>query len=326
MRSLRILLVEDNSDHAELARGVLMREKEVGEVVWVETGQDCFERLASDRKFDLILLDYGLPGINGLEILREINKDGYDIPVIMVAGHGNEAVAAEAMKTGAYDYVIKTGNYLAALPAVALKALENHRTKRENVRLRENIEQNYLETLEVLISVIETKDSYTRGHSEMVSKYAFAIAKEMKLSSEEAERIRKAGLLHDIGKIAIDRQILLKNGSLTGEERKIVQTHCDCGVKILRPATFLGELLPIIHQHHEYFDGKGYPRGLKGAEIDPGARILAVADAFDAMTSARSYRSAISFEKAVDEIRRHAGTQFDPEVVKAFLIAVKKIK
>lgn len=325
MKSLRILLVEDNPDHAELARGVLMREKEIGEVVRVETGQDCLERLVGDREFDLILLDYDLPGINGLETLRKINKSGYDIPVIMVTGQGNEAVATEAIKMGAYDYIVKTGNYLAALPTVAVKTLENHRTKRENAQLRENIEQNYLDTLAVLISVIEMKDSYTSGHSDRVSKYAFAIAKEMKLSSGEAERIRAAGLLHDIGKIAIDGQILLKNGSLTGKERKVIQTHCECGVKILRPAAFLGKLLPIVHQHHERFDGKGYPQGLKGDEIDPGASILAVADSFEAMTNSRSYRSAMSFEEAVDEIRRHAGTQFDPEVVEAFLSAVKKI-
>ncbi|MFH1950579.1 MAG: HD domain-containing phosphohydrolase, partial [Pseudomonadota bacterium] len=149
---------------------------------------------------------------------------------------------------------------------------------------------------------------------------------EMKLSYGETERIRAAGLLHDIGKIAIDMAILLKNGPLTDEERKVVQTHCKCGVKILKPATFLGEILPIVHQHHERFDGKGYPQGLKGDEIDPGARILAVADSCEAMTSARSYRSAMPFEEAVDEIRRRAGTQFDPEVVEAFLIAIKKVK
>jgi putative nucleotidyltransferase with HDIG domain len=324
MKSLRILLVEDNPDHAGLAKGVLMREKEIGEVVWIKTGHDCLERLTGDREFDLILLDYSLPGIDGLETLGEINKDGYDIPVIMVTGHGNEAVATEAIKMGAYDYVVKAGNYLAVLPTVVLKALKNHRTERENARLREDIEQNYLDTLQVLISVIEAKDTYTRGHSERVSKYAFAIAKKMNLSSKEAERIRKAGLLHDIGKIAIDGQILLKSDSLTGKERKIVQTHCDCGVKILRPAEFLGELLPIVHQHHERFDGKGYPQGLRGKEIDPGARILAVADSFEAMTSVRSYHPAMSLEEAVDEIRRHAGTQFDPEVVEAFLIAVEK--
>ncbi|MBU2264536.1 response regulator [Patescibacteria group bacterium] len=326
MRSLRILLVEDNPDHAELAGRALLREAHVNEVVRVESGQDCLERLANDCNFDLILLDYDLPGIDGLETLRKINKNGYDMPVIMVTGHGNEAVAAEAIKIGAYDYVVKSGNYLAALPAVVMKALENHRIKKEHAQLRENIEQNYLDTLEVLISVIEAKDFYSRGHSERVSRYAFAIAKEMKLSSGETERIRAAGLLHDIGKIAIDKQILLKNGPLSGEERKVVQTHCKCGVKILKPATFLGEILPIVHQHHERFDGKGYPQGLKGDEIDPGARILAVADSFEAMTSARSYRSAMPFEEAVDEIRRRAGTQFDPEVVEAFLIAIKKIK
>lgn len=326
MRSLRVLLVEDNPDHAELAGRALLREAHVNEVVRVESGQDCLERLANDCKFDLILLDYSLPGIDGLLTLGEINKNGYDMPVIMVTGHGNEAVAAEAIKIGAYDYVVKSGNYLAVLPAVVMKALENHRAKKEHAQLRENIEQNYLDTLEVLISVIEAKDSYTRGHSEGVSKYAFAIAKEMKLSSGEMERIRAAGLLHDIGKIAIDKQILLKKGPLSGEERKVVQTHCECGVKILRPAAFLGEILPIVHQHHERFDGKGYPQGLKGDEVDPGARIVAVADSFEAMTKARSYRSAMPFEEAVDEIRRHAGTQFDPEVMEAFLPAVKKVK
>ncbi|MBC8199266.1 MAG: response regulator [Desulfobacteraceae bacterium] len=323
MRYLRILMVEDNPDHAELTTRVLLQEENINEVVLVETGQDCMEKLADGHRFGLILLDYGLPGIDGLSTLRKINKSGYDIPVVMVTGQGNERIAAEAIKTGAYDYVVKSSDYLSVLPAVVIKALKHHRIKKENVRLRENIEQNYLDALAVLISVIEAKDPYTHGHSETVSRYAFATAKEMKLSSREVERIRAAGLLHDIGKIAINRKILLKNGSLTNKERKIIQTHCDSGVKILRPAAFLEELLPIVHQHHEHFDGKGYPQGLKGNEIDLGARILAVADSFEAMTSARSYRPAMSFEKAVDKIKKHAGTQFDPEVVKAFLRTVK---
>ena len=323
MKPIRILLVEDNPDHAELVENTLSQKKDVGEIVWVESGYDCLKRLDGDGKFDLVLLDYSLPGIDGLETLRKINKDGHNIPVIMVTGHGDETVAAEAIKMGAYDYIVKTGKYLTVLPAVAIKAYESHRTDRENVELRENIEQNYLDTLAVLISVIEAKDYYTRGHSEMVSKYAFAVATEMGLSKEETEDIRTAGLLHDIGKIAIDREILLKPGILTAGEKKSIETHCNCGVKILRPAAFLRRILPIVHQHHERFDGKGYPQGLKGDEIDPGARILAVADSFDAMTSTRSYRSVIPFEEAVDEIRRHAGTQFDPEVAEAFLVAVK---
>ncbi len=325
MKPIRILLVEDNPDHAELAEMALLQEKDVGEVVWVESGYDCLKRLDGngDGKFDLIVLDYSLPGIDGLETLRKINKDGHDIPAIMVTGHGDEAVATEAIKMGAYDYIVKTGDYLTTLPVVTVKAWKNHRTDRENVELRENIEQNYLDTLAILISVIEAKDCYTRGHSEMVSKYAFAVALKMGLPAEETEDIRTAGLLHDIGKIAIDREILVKPGTLTADEKKSIETHCDYGVKILRPGAFLRRILPIVHQHHERFDGKGYPQGLKGDEINPGARILAVADSFDAMTSTRAYRSAMPLEKALTEIERGSGTQFDPDVVEAFLIVVK---
>lgn len=189
----------------------------------------------------------------------------------------------------------------------------------QNELRRVEIETVYLELVKTLAQAIEAKDAYTRGHCERVTEVSIKIAKAMSLSPEQIRNILLAGILHDVGKIGIPEGILGKPGPLDPEEQALIQEHPGLGYTIISPVGFLGEAREIIAQHHERFDGSGYPKGLKGEAIHLGARVLAVADSFDAMSSERPYRCSISREKIVEEMQQQAGFQFDPQVVEIFL-------
>jgi HD-GYP domain-containing protein (c-di-GMP phosphodiesterase class II) len=182
----------------------------------------------------------------------------------------------------------------------------------------------YMNTISALTEAIDARDHYTKSHSEHVTEYALGIAEEMKLDKHTIDTIQDAGKLHDVGKIGIHDYILMKPGKLTLEEWEEVKMHSLKGEKILEPLTFLNGTISIIRSHHERYDGKGYPDELKGEEIPIGARILAVADSFDAMTTERPYRKVLTAQEAKEELIRSKGKQFDPQVVDAFLGYLKK--
>lgn len=189
----------------------------------------------------------------------------------------------------------------------------------ENARLYEKSENQFMETIRALTGAVEAKDPYTKGHSDVVTNYAVLIAREMGFSEEELRNVEIAGRLHDIGKIGIPEAILNKPGKLTDEERKVIEEHPKIGAHILKNAPSLKEIMPVMLYHHERYDGRGYPTGLAGETIPLEARIMAVADSFNAMTSDRPYRKALPLEVAIDELKRCSGGQFDPEVVGVFL-------
>ncbi|MEK9150371.1 MAG: HD domain-containing phosphohydrolase [Candidatus Desantisbacteria bacterium] len=193
-----------------------------------------------------------------------------------------------------------------------------------NGNLQNEIKKGYLGTVKTLIAAVEAKDHYTRGHSEAVARYTTAIAKEFGFGEEEAERLYIAGLLHDIGKIGIKEDILLKPGKLTREEYEVIKEHPMIGAKILGPAGFHPDVMRAVSFHHERPDGWGYPQGIKENGIYLGAAIINVADTFDAMTSERPYRPALSIQEAVEELKKHAGTQFNKGVVEKFLIILAR--
>ena len=188
-----------------------------------------------------------------------------------------------------------------------------------NARLYEEQEQSYLNTVQALVSAVEASDAYTRGHSERVTRYSVSLAKNMGLDAETLKHLEQAAVLHDIGKIGIDVALLHKKEKLTAADIDVLKLHPSIGVRILEPIHFLSTVRQIIEQHHERYDGKGYPHGLTGDEWRIEAKILAVCDTYDAMTSDRPYRKALSHEIAIQEILDHAGAQFDPEVAKAFI-------
>lgn len=194
----------------------------------------------------------------------------------------------------------------------------------QNAQLYQNLQESFLGTVRSLAQAVDAKDSYTAGHSNRVTQYSVLIAEELKLGVEEIRNLRMAGLLHDVGKIGIRDSVLSKTGQLTDEEFSIMKKHPSVGSQIMKPVTQLKDVIPGIVSHHERFDGKGYPAGLKGEDIPLMGRIIGVADAFDAMTSDRVYRPRLSDEIAVEELKKHSGTQFDSKVVKAFLFAYDK--
>jgi len=189
----------------------------------------------------------------------------------------------------------------------------------ENATLYQNLHESYLSIIRALVSALELKDSHTRGHSESVTRYAVALAKKLKLFPQEIESIEVAAILHDVGKIGVQESILNKPGKLNNEEWKEMKRHPEFSYKILKEVNFPWEIKPVIYAHHERYNGKGYPARLKGEKIPLGARILAVADTFAAMTSDRAYRKGLSKEMAIEELKRVAGTQLDPELVKVFV-------
>ncbi len=194
----------------------------------------------------------------------------------------------------------------------------------ENSRLYSSLKQTYLESIKTLVSAIEAKDHYTYGHSERVRRYALQIARVLKLSPQQIEELNYAGYLHDIGKIGINDRILTKPDKLSPSEYEIIKRHPNIGHKILESAHHLAGASQIIKYEHERYDGTGYPNGLKNGEIPIGARIIAVADAYDAMTTNRPYRKALSREEAIRRLKENMGTQFDPKVVRAFLKIIKR--
>ncbi|MCK9223584.1 MAG: HD domain-containing protein [Candidatus Muirbacterium halophilum] len=194
----------------------------------------------------------------------------------------------------------------------------------ERVKMFSELEESYLASIKVLANVLDAKDPYTHGHSERVMEYSVAIAYKMGLNEKDVKNIEFGALLHDIGKVGVDLSILNKPGRLTEDEFAIIKTHPEQGYQIIAPVKFLQDKFSAIKYHHEKWDGTGYPDGLSGEDIPLDARIVAVADTFDAMTSTRSYRKALDKEIAVEEIKRVSGTQFDPRIVEAFLKVVNK--
>ena len=189
----------------------------------------------------------------------------------------------------------------------------------DNARLHQELKAVFLQTIEGFAYALDAKDPYTHGHSRRVTRYCELIARGMGLDESEVEKLRNAAILHDIGKIGLRLESLNKPHPLSEEERRMFETHPQKGCKILAPIHFFEELMPIIYHHHEHYDGTGYPEGKRVEQIPLGARILAVADAYDAMTSDRPYRKAMSLEEAVQELRTHAGKQFDPQIVGVFV-------
>jgi response regulator RpfG family c-di-GMP phosphodiesterase len=278
----------------------------------------------------LVLSDLRMPGMDGAELLRRMRALHPDIAVIMLTAVAEAEAAVHCLSLGAMDYLTKPFSY-EEVRARATQALEKRRLITENreyqLRLEERvavqarrIEELFLGSVQSLVEALEVKDRYTRGHSARVSVYATAVARAMGLQPEHIEQIELGGHLHDIGKIGVREAVLNKEGPLTPEEYEHIMTHPVLGWRILTP--LLADhpmVLNVVRSHHERFDGRGVPDTLAGTDIPLEARIISVADAFDAMRSRRSYRDGRSPAEALAELRAQAGSQFDPDVVAAFV-------
>ena len=273
-----------------------------------------------------MLLDFMMTPLHGDEVVEEIRKFNKELYILLLTGHKDMAPPLETIKRlDIQGYCEKSDKFdqLLLLVESGVKSVKQmEEIKRMNEELRksnERIEKAYLDMVQTLRYTVEAKDSYTRGHSDRVSEYSVLIGRKLGLQEEQIKTLRIGGLFHDIGKIGIPDSILLKPGRLTDEEYTQIKAHPGIGAHILGSADIFKDIIPIVKHHHEKYDGIGYPGMLKGEEIPYLARIAAVADTFDAMTSRRSYRGPIDIEHVKDEIKRCEGTQFDPQVAEAFL-------
>ncbi len=298
------------------------------------SAEEALDLLASNN-YELVVSDITMPGMSGLEMIPHVRNISPDTVVVMISGMQTVESAIDALRLGAFDYVMKPFD-LRQVEAVVKRALEHQELiiakQRYEDHLEELVEQRtaeldqalnsledaYRSTLRALTAALETRDSETHGHSERVVTYSLRLGREYGLDTHRIKALEFGSLLHDIGKIGVPDSILRKPAKLTDEEWVLMRQHPLHGQQILRGIQFLQGAALVVAQHHEKWDGSGYPRGLSGEDIDLCARIFSVADAFDAMTSNRVYRKGKPYQDAAKELDDWAGKQFDPKVVEAF--------
>ncbi len=286
---------------------------------------EAIERVRNEH-FDLMILDFIMDPIHGDTVVEEIRKFNKELYILLLTGHKDLAPPLETIKRlDIQGYCEKSDKFdqLLLLIESGIKSIQQmNEIKRINQELSETyekLEKAYLESIQTLRYTVEAKDPYTRGHSDRVSEYSVLLGKELGLSENLLKTLRIGGLFHDIGKIGIPDSILLKDSKLTDYEYSQIKNHPSIGAHILCNAEVFKDIIPIVKHHHERFDGKGYPSMLKGEEIPYLARITAIADSFDAMTSKRTYRNSLPIDIVKEEFEKNLGTQFDPDLGKLFL-------
>lgn len=337
-----ILIVDDDSAIRKVV-GISL-ENAGYETVAAETGLLALSLLKDNGlKPDCVLLDYRMPHMSGGEVLEILKREYPIIPVIMLTALTDLEIAVDTMKKGAFDYIVKPVRKVHLIETIKKAIhyrnvlLENERLARENEEYQRSLEKKVaerteelilaykklkdtnLETVKILAETIEAKDPYTRGHCNRVRILSSSLARHAGMDSNKIEVLEYGALLHDIGKIGVKEQLLNKTGELTEEEKISVNSHTIIGENILKTVEFFKPCLKIIRNHHEWFNGSGYPDHIKGEQIDQSARIVSISDAFDAMTSTRPYRKALSLDYAISELIRGKGTQFDPFFVNIFI-------
>lgn len=337
---IRVLVVDDE-DTIRLVLAKFLRTRGF-DVATAESGAAALEQLSA-AKFDLMLCDVRMPGMSGVELVPNALEADPDLGIVMLSAVNDAPTATEAMAQGVLDYLTKPIELQALYEAVQ-RALHKRMLVREqhkvDRRIREEVadrtreleeEKSHLRELtvsvvETLVNAMEAKDLYQRGRSARVAELAASVADYMQLSPEVVEDIRIAGRLHDLGNIAIRPDILNKPGTLTPEEVDHVRDHVRIGVEILTPLRHIERAVFFIADHHEHWNGGGYPHAKSGEDISIGGRILAAADAYDSLISKRAFRDAVSPDAALQQLRGKVGAQFDPTVFEALRAVVKKRK
>ena len=328
----QILVVDDEEAIREVVSTML--ESKGYRCTAVSNGRAAQEQVKKTTP-DLVLSDMIMPEMDGIKLLDWLREYDPEVPVIMVTAIHDISTALEAIRRGAYDYILKPFEKDQLFLGVG-RALQHRRLVAENrsyqLKLEQQVEertaqlnqslmqleQSYDDTLEALGSALDLKDAETEGHCQRVTAFTISIAKAMPVPNPYLPVLARAAFLHDIGKMAIPDGILRKPGPLTDDEKQIMRKHCEIGYNMLIRIPFLRDAAEIVLAHQEFYDGSGYPRGLKSEQIPLGARIFTIADSLDAMISDRPYRKALPMAHAREEIRRCAGTQFDPKVVEVF--------
>jgi putative two-component system response regulator len=349
-----LLICDDRSYVAYIKEQIL----DLGDYsVFIEFNPQAAIASFRQNSCELVFIKYGMPDVDIVSLINELKKTDPDSPIVIILEAGEETKAKELSDLGIYDFLIRPihveslrsavekGLKLHVLLAANRKFTQglkesNQALEKQNMllarriedattnlsRLYEDLRTTYMRTIKVLAQAIDARDHYTHSHSENVARFAVAIANHLKFPTKEIEILRQACELHDLGKIGIEDSILLKSSALTEAEWEQIRKHPIIGAQILEPLTFLNGVVDLVRQHHEHYDGSGYPEGRKGNDILVGARIIHVADAYEAMTSARSYRKTPLLKaEAILEITSHSGTQFDPKIVEVFLKVVDSL-
>jgi putative nucleotidyltransferase with HDIG domain len=328
----RILIVDDDVSVRNVLIALLIAE---GYGVTAASSAAEAMELASSTEVHLVISDMKMPDQDGFWLLDQMRQDHPEIAVVMLTGFGDTESAVECLRRGAADYLLKPPKIIDLVRSIE-RALARRRIElarrdyqsrlQQKVREKTNelqsallaVQSSYQNTLLALVAALDAREHETSDHSQRVVRYTSAIARALGFTGNELAIIARGALLHDIGKIGVPDSILLKPGPLTPEEWEEMRKHPDIGFQIIQGIPFLDAASEIVLSHQERFDGGGYPRALNGKEIHVGARIFAIADTFDAITSDRPYRKGVSFDQARAEIVRCSTTQFDPECVSAF--------
>lgn len=279
-----------------------------------------------NEHFDLLLLDFIMTPLHGDQVVEEIRKFNKELYILLLTGHKDLAPPLDTIRRlDIQGYCEKSDKFdqLLLLIESGIKSVEQMRQIQSiNAKLADTyrqLEQAYMESIQTIRYTVEAKDTYTRGHSDRVSEYSVLIGKKLGLSEDDLRRLKIGGLFHDVGKIGVPDNILQKNGKLSDDEYSEIKNHPTIGAHILSTASIFQDILPIVKYHHERYDGNGYPERLQGENIPYLARITAIADTFDAMTSKRVYRDSIPIDYVIEEFKRCKGTQFDPQLDDLFV-------
>ncbi len=318
-----VIVVDDDVTNLKMAGHILS--KRGMRVSALKSGQALLDFVKANEAPDLILLDIKMPEMDGFETLKrlhELEAGKNDIPVIFLTADENEASETTGLSLGAMDFIKKpfVPDVLAlrVRHIIDLNHLQQDLSREVDKKTREN-ENLFLHVVEALAAAIDAKDSYTNGHSGRVAVYSREIARRLGYSEKQMKDLYMTALLHDVGKIGIPDAIINKPGKLSETEMDQIRAHTKMGTSILHIITEMPELVTGARWHHERYGGGGYPDGLKGEDIPKDARIIAVADAYDAMTSRRSYREILSQDHVREELAKGMGTQFDPEIASVML-------
>lgn len=305
----KILVVDDEPSIVDVLTRFLTREGYA--VVTAANGREALERVQQEQP-DLILLDVTMPELDGFSVCRALKEDERTalIPITMLTGLDDREHRTRGIEAGADDFLTKP------FEQSILRA--RIRSQLRLKRLTDQLEHTE-RVIFMLAAAVEAKDAYTEGHLRRLRGYAEQLAQASGLAQPEVRAVRYGGILHDIGKIGVDEAIIRKPGPLTTDEIAQMRRHPEIGAQIISQMRFARDVAPIISAHHEYWDGSGYPLGLRGEEIPIGARIITIVDAYDAMTTDRPYRAALSEEEALRRLRAGRGTQFDPDMLDVFL-------
>jgi putative two-component system response regulator len=338
MNRTAILIVEDEEEIREAINSFLSGMG--NDVAGAGTAEEGLELLAR-RRFDLLITDLKLPGIDGIELCRRARQSSPGVSIVVITAYGNIASALEAIEHGVEEYLLKPFS-IDALRHAVQRVLEKRMLVEENRQYVRELEREvadraleidetgrslgraFYKTLHILGNSLECREAYLRGRTERVTIYSLRIAQELGWDYQRIGHLMIGAPISDIGKLSISEEVLTRPDPLSPEEMALVRSHVETGVHIINSLIHFREVIPIIRYHHERIDGSGYPEGLKGDEIPEAARIVAIADSFDAMTHFRPWRPAIKAETALAEIADLAGRSYDEEFVAAFLRAVER--